>query len=156
MSNKAQVNLVKDYFTASCILYILLEDNCFTMLCSFLLYVSMNQLCVYVWRLPFEPPYHPTPPSHPSLGHHRAELPVSYCSFPWAILHMLVYICQCCSFNLSHMSILYVCLSAPLLSNKKEPNWVGCSDVDERRACHTGWGKKEKSKYHILMHIHEI
>ena len=48
MSNKAQVNLVKDYFTASCILYILLEDNCFTMLCSFLLYVSMNQLCVYV------------------------------------------------------------------------------------------------------------
>ena len=57
----------------------LLESNCFTMLCQFLLY-NMNQLCVHMYLLPLAPlhPRHPT-----SLGHHerQAELPVLCSNF---------------------------------------------------------------------------
>ena len=46
--------------------YFYLEDNCFTMPCWFLAYISMNQVWIYPCALPLEPPYHlpphPTPP----------------------------------------------------------------------------------------------
>ena len=45
----------------------LLEQSCFTILCQFLMYSKVNQLYVYIYPLPLEPPCpaHPTP-----LGHH--------------------------------------------------------------------------------------
>ena len=58
-------------------LIVLLEYSCFscTTLCWFLLYNEVNQLCVYIYPLPLEPPLSPAPPRprHPTpLGHHRA------------------------------------------------------------------------------------
>ena len=51
--------------------FFLLEYNCFTMLCQFLLYTEVNQLYIYMYSFPVGPPSllppHPTP-----LGHHRA------------------------------------------------------------------------------------
>ena len=35
---------------------VLLEYNCFTMLCQFLLYSEVNQLYVYIYSVPLEPP----------------------------------------------------------------------------------------------------
>ena len=40
-----------------------------------------------------------------------------------------------------------------LHSHNKKWNWVICKDMDGPRQCHTEWSQKEKSKYHILMHI---
>ena len=50
----------------------LLESNCFTMLCWFLLYNEVNQPQVHIYSLPLGPPSHPTPSSPPPPGHHRA------------------------------------------------------------------------------------
>ena len=70
----------------------LLEYNCFTMLCQFLLYSEVNQLYVYLYPLPLGlPSHHPSPPSGPSrsvVTEHRAELPVLYRMFPLAIYFM--------------------------------------------------------------------
>ena len=66
-----------------CIIF-LLERNCFTMLCYFLLYNKMNQPSVYISPLPLEPPSHSR--SHPSRSsEHCTELPVLYSSFALAI-----------------------------------------------------------------------
>ena len=68
-------------------IYFYLEDNCFTVLCYFLLYNSVNQGQVYIYSLPLEPPSHSPPSPRPPLGHHRAQswapcalqqLPTSY------------------------------------------------------------------------------
>ena len=72
--------------------FILLECNCFTVLCWFLLYHSVSQVCGCMCPLPLEPPSHP----HPSpLGPQGALswAPVRYSSFPLAVWC----ICQCCS-----------------------------------------------------------
>ena len=63
-----------------------LGDNCFTMWCWFLPHNIMNQLYVYIYPLPPEPSFHPTP--HPTpLGHHRAPnwAPCATSSFSLAI-----------------------------------------------------------------------
>ena len=70
-----------------------LERNCFTMLCYFLPFSEVNQLCIHVsppsWT--YLPPTSPIPLS----SHHQAELPVLYSSFPLALyFYMVVYICQ--------------------------------------------------------------
>ena len=39
-----------------------IAHTCFTMLCEFLLYHELNQLYVYTYRLPFEPPSHASVP----------------------------------------------------------------------------------------------
>ena len=54
-----------------------MEDNCFTILCLFLPYISVNQLQVYVCPLPLNLPLtsHPTPQST------RFELLASYRNF---------------------------------------------------------------------------
>ena len=63
-----------------------LEYNCFTMLCQFLLYNSVNQLNVKIYLLPLEPPCHfpPLPPLQVITEHHL-ELPVLHSSFPLGI-----------------------------------------------------------------------
>ena len=57
------------------IFFFLLEYNCFTMLCQFLLYNEVNQLYVYIYlhiRSLLDLP--PTPPSHPSRSPQCTEL----------------------------------------------------------------------------------
>ena len=62
------------------------------MLCYFLLYNEVNQLCVYIYPLPLGPPCHLTPPHPTHLGHHRApswapwaiqQVPTSYLFYTW-------------------------------------------------------------------------
>ena len=64
-----------------------LQDNFFTMLCQFLLYNNVNQLCVYIYPLPLEHASHtPIPiPAPQVITVHQAQLPVLYNSFPLAI-----------------------------------------------------------------------
>ena len=65
--------------------FFLLEYNCFTMLCQFLLYNKVSQLCVCIYPLPLElPSAHPIPPLW-VITEHQAEFPVLYSSFPQAI-----------------------------------------------------------------------
>ena len=50
-----------------------MEDNWFTILCCFLLYINMNQPQVYIWPLPPKPPSH-FPPHPTPLGWNRAPV----------------------------------------------------------------------------------
>ena len=61
----AAVTICSDLFLllTSCIemvyfkfVFFLIGVNCFIMLCSFLLYNSMNRLYVYIYTFPLEPP----------------------------------------------------------------------------------------------------
>ena len=49
------------------LIYFLLKDNCFTEFCCFQSNLNMNQPQVYIYPLPFEPPY-PLPPHPTPLG----------------------------------------------------------------------------------------
>ena len=46
--------------------------------------------------------------------------------------------------------------SGLLLSYKKEQIWASSGEVDEPRAYYTDWSHKERNKYRVLTHIHEI
>ena len=97
----------------------LLEYNCFTMLCQFLLYNKVKQLYVYIY------PYIPSPSpslSHPSRWSQSTQL-ISLCyaaaSHQLSVLNLVVYICQCHTLTSSQLnnppsnvlkSILYVCV----------------------------------------------
>ena len=104
----------------------LLEYNCFTMVCQFLLYNKVNQLYIY----PISPPSCISLPpslSHPSRWSQSTEL-ISLCyaaaSHQISVLHLVVYICPCHSLTLSQLtfpppcvlkSILYFCVFIPVL-----------------------------------------
>ena len=66
----------------------LLEYNCFTMLCQFLLYNKVNQTYAYIYphnsSLLSLPPALPIPPLQ-VVAKHRVDLPVLCCFFPLAI-----------------------------------------------------------------------
>ena len=66
----------------------LLEYNCFTVLCQFLLYNKVNQLYAYLYphipSLSHLPPTLPIPPLQ-VVAKHRADLPVLCGCFPLAI-----------------------------------------------------------------------
>ena len=74
------------FFFGSCCLFFFLsvnfhfffklEDNCFTMLCWFLLYNNVNQLYVYICPLPLNPPSL-QPPNPSKSSQSTAELPVT-------------------------------------------------------------------------------
>ena len=70
------------FFTRSLVAY-----NCFTILCSFLLYTKVNQPYAYVYphipSLLSLPPILPIPPLQ-VIAKHRADLPVLCCCFPLA------------------------------------------------------------------------
>ena len=76
----------------------LLEYNCFTMLCQFLLYNKVNQLYVYIYphipSLLGLPPILPIPPLQ-VVTEHQADLTVLCSCFPLAVSHLVVYICPC-------------------------------------------------------------
>ena len=101
--------------------FFILEYDCFTILCWFLLYNEVNQLFVYIHpSLLDRSPSIPIPPIQ-VITEHRAELLVLYGSFPLlSVLHMVVYICQSSSPDLyppplpppcADMSVLYLCVS---------------------------------------------
>ena len=111
-----------------CFLTSLLEYNCFTMVCQFLLYNNVNQLYIYIYPH-ISSLLHLLPPSlsHPSRWSQSTEL-ISLCyvaaSHQLSILHLVVYICLCHSFTSSQLtlppprvlkSILYVCVFIPVL-----------------------------------------
>ena len=63
-----------------------MEDNCFTVLCWFLPYIT-NHIYgyIYIYPLSLEPPSHPTHiPPFCIVTEHQAGLPVLYISFPLA------------------------------------------------------------------------
>ena len=113
------------YFYDVCIYFLtpLLEYNCFTMVCQFLLYNKVNQLyiCIYppisslLRLLPSHPPY-PTPLS----------LCYAAASHQLWVLHLVVYICSCHSLTLSQLTlhpprvfksiIQQVCIFIPILT----------------------------------------
>ena len=69
LSQSLTVGLLEQSNGGDTICIFLLEDNCFTMLPSFLLYNS-ESLCVYMCPRPLGPP---SPPGYPiPLGRHRA------------------------------------------------------------------------------------
>ena len=78
----------KRLFFVFCFLTSLLEYNCFTMVCQFLLYNKVNQLYVYIYphisSLLRLPPTLPIPPLQ-VVTKHRADLPVLCGCFPLAI-----------------------------------------------------------------------
>ena len=91
------------------IFFFLLKDNCFTEFCCFLSNFYINQPYVYIYPLPFEPPYH-LPPHPIPLDWYRApvEFPKPYSKFPLAIYFTYVNV----SFHVT-LSI-YFTLSSPL------------------------------------------
>ena len=106
-------------------IYFKLEDNCFTMLCWFLLFDKVNQLYLYTWPPSLEPPSHPW---RPSRSTRLSSLCYAAACHQLSILHMYIqgykgYTCQCFSLHLSHFLlplfcpqvILCVCISFPVL-----------------------------------------
>ena len=106
----------------------LLDYNCFTMVCYFLLYNKANQLYIYIY--PISPPScvsHPPSLPHPSKWSQSTKL-ICLCyaaaSHQLSVLHLVVYICPCQSLTSSQLtlptphvlkSILYVCVFIPVL-----------------------------------------
>ena len=73
-------------------LCVCVECNCFTMLCSFLLYDKVNQLYVYIYPLPPELPFHTSHPSRSTQSTKLRFLRYTEASHQLSILHMVVYI----------------------------------------------------------------
>ena len=106
----------------------LLEYNCFTMVCQFLLYNKVNQLYIYIYPHISSLLHLPRPSlSHPSRWSQSTKL-ISLCyaaASHWlSILHLVVYICPCRSLTSSQLtlppppvlkSIFYLCVFIPVL-----------------------------------------
>ena len=106
----------------------LLEYNCFTVVCQFLLYNKVNQLYIYIYlhisSLLCLPPTLSIPPLQ-VVTKHQADLPVLCGCFPLTIYFTFGSICK--SMPLSHFipaylpppcvlkPILYICVFIPVL-----------------------------------------
>ena len=76
----------KKFFFSFSQFILLIEDNCFTILCWFLLFFNMNHTQVYICSLPLDPPsYLPLHPTLLGCYEHWFELPESYTKFPLSI-----------------------------------------------------------------------
>ena len=79
---KESINIVLFFFSRS-----LLEYNCVTIPCQFLLYTKVNQpyayICPHIPSLLSLPPILPIPPLQ-VITKHRSDLPVLCCCFPLA------------------------------------------------------------------------
>ena len=94
-----------------------IAHTCFTLLCEFLLCHELNQLYVYSYRLPFEPPSHASVPPLYIITGPQTELPLLHTSFPLAIcfthgsVYMSIPISQfisSCPSTLVYTSVLYI------------------------------------------------
>ena len=124
------IKLVNTSFTSHNYLFFLtslLEYNCFTMVCQFLLYNKVNQLYIYICSHISPRVSLPSSLSHPSRWSQSTEL-ISLCyaaaSRQLSILHLVVYVCPCHYLTSSQLtlppprvikSILYVCIFIPVL-----------------------------------------
>ena len=85
----------------------LLEYNCFTMVCQFLLYNKVNQLYIYIYphipSLLHLPPTLPIPPLQVVTKHQLTSLCYATASHQLSILHLVVYM----SVPLSHFIPAY-------------------------------------------------
>ena len=100
--------LLTVYFFILFFLTSLLEYNCFTVVCYFLLYNKVNQLYIYIYPhisslLPL-PPTLPIPPLQ-VVTKHRTDLPVLCGFFPLAIYFTFGSVCM--SMPLSHFVPAY-------------------------------------------------
>ena len=99
----------------NCLIYLffltsLLEYNCFTMICQFLLYNKVNQLYAYVYpHIPSLLSLPPTLPYPTPLGGHKAPsrspcamrlLPTSYLFYVWQCIYVHVTLSLCPSLSL--------------------------------------------------------
>ena len=120
----------------------LLEYNCFTMLCQFLLYNKVNQPSAYIYphipSLLSLPPTFPIPPLQ-VVTKHQADLPVLCSCSPLSILHLVVYICPCHSLTSSQFtllpprvlkSILYVYVFIPALPLGSLQHYLHSQDME--------------------------
>ena len=75
------------FFVVVVCLFVLLEGNCFIILCWFLAYINTNQPQVYICPLSLEPPSHllPYPTPRQVVTEHQIKLPVSHSKFPLSI-----------------------------------------------------------------------
>ena len=105
----------------------LLEYNCFTMVCQFLLYKKMNQLYVYIYphipSLLHLPPTLPIPPPRWSQSTELISLCYAAASHQLPILHLVVYVCQRYCLTMSQpplppcvlKAVLNICIFIPAL-----------------------------------------
>ena len=109
-------------------LFILLEDNCFTLLCWPLPYINMNQPQVYICPLLPESPSHLLHYPSPLILSQSSGLS-SHChtanSHLLSIIHMIMYIFPCYSLSSSQSllpplcsQVCSLCLASPLLPCK--------------------------------------
>ena len=135
------------------------------MLCWFLPYNNLNQLWLYIYPLPVEPPS--PPPIHPSGSSQSGRLS-SLCYIAtshWlSISHMVVHICQCCLLNCPTLSFPTVSISVfstslhlhsfpenrfistIFLDSTYNDYWISCNEMGEARACYTEWIESEREK----------
>ena len=126
--NQKHHNLPVYIFVCVFFLTSLLEYNCFTVVCQFLLYNKVNQLYIYIYphipSLLCLPPTLPIPPLQVVTEHGADLLCYAAASHQLSILHLVAYICPCHSLNSSQLtlppplvlkSILYVCIFIPVL-----------------------------------------
>ena len=96
--------------------FLLLEDDSFAVVYSFLLHNNVNQLFVHLYRLLVDPPSPPPIPALQVRTEHGAQLLVWNSSFPLAVcLHTLVDTCPRYSPNSSHTSPSSLCPQACFL-----------------------------------------
>ena len=86
-------------------------------MCWFLLHNNMNQPQLCISPLPFGPPSDLPLPLLSVITDHWVEFPVLCSMFPlmFPILHIVVYICQCCSLNSSQPLLPPLCLQVHFL-----------------------------------------
>ena len=106
----------------------LLEYNCFTLLCQFLLHKqSESAVRMHITPYPF-PLVSPSHPPYPTALWSKSTELISLCyaaaSHQLSVLHLVVYICPCHSLTSSQLtlppphvlkSVLYVCIFIPVL-----------------------------------------
>ena len=127
----------------ACILYLflffifltsLLEYNCFTMVCQFLLYNKVNQLHIHMspYLFPLASPSLPPSLSHPSRLSQSTEL-ISLCyvaaSHQLSILCLVVYICPCHSLTLSQLTLPPFPVSSSPSSSRSASLFPSCPQV---------------------------
>lgn len=103
--------------------------NYFPLLCEFLLYYEVNQLCIGLISCLGPPPCHPLPSHCAHLGCHRAlrSAPCALQQLPTrCVLHMVVHIRDSQSPSSSHLPFLSLCPPVCFL----HLSFYSCPEID--------------------------